>query len=183
LSPIAKWFGDIFTSAWDGITAAFGAVGNFFKGIFDTVVGIFAKIGTAVGNAISDAFKLVVNGVLSVIEGAINTIIKGINTVTGFLTKISGVKIGEVPKLNIPKLAKGGLAYAPTLAMVGDNKNAGSDPEVIAPLSKLKDMFPKSNVSLTIPIYVDGKLSRMEKISLNDIGNANFDLSNALGVL
>ena len=46
----------------------------------------------------------------------------------------------ENPPL-IPKLAKGGLAYAPTLAMVGDNRNAGTDPEVIAPLSKLKDII------------------------------------------
>lgn len=36
-------------------------------------------------------------------------------------------------------LAQGGLAYGPTLAMVGDNMNAASDPEVIAPLSKLRD--------------------------------------------
>ena len=40
-----------------------------------------------------------------------------------------------------PKLAQGGLAYAPTMAMVGDNRNARVDPEVIAPLSKLKGML------------------------------------------
>jgi hypothetical protein len=37
----------------------------------------------------------------------------------------------------IPKFAEGGLAYGPTLAVVGDNRNARNDPEVIAPLSKL----------------------------------------------
>jgi hypothetical protein len=37
----------------------------------------------------------------------------------------------------VPALASGGLAYAPTMAMVGDNPRASSDPEVIAPLSKL----------------------------------------------
>lgn len=41
----------------------------------------------------------------------------------------------------VPALAQGGLAYAPTLAMVGDNPSAAVDPEVIAPLSKLKDML------------------------------------------
>ncbi len=35
-------------------------------------------------------------------------------------------------------LANGGLAYGPTMALVGDNRGAGSDPEVIAPLSKLR---------------------------------------------
>jgi hypothetical protein len=38
----------------------------------------------------------------------------------------------------IPALAEGGLAYAPSLAVVGDNPNARVDPEVIAPLSKLE---------------------------------------------
>lgn len=43
--------------------------------------------------------------------------------------------------VNVPALAQGGLASAPTLAMVGDNPNASVDPEVIAPLSKLKSMM------------------------------------------
>lgn len=37
------------------------------------------------------------------------------------------------------KLATGGLAYGPTLAVVGDNPGATNDPEVVAPLSKLRD--------------------------------------------
>ena len=41
----------------------------------------------------------------------------------------------------VPALAEGGLAYGPTLAMVGDNRGANIDPEVVAPLSKLKDMI------------------------------------------
>lgn len=41
----------------------------------------------------------------------------------------------------VPALAEGGLAYGPTLAMVGDNRGANVDPEVVAPLSKLKDML------------------------------------------
>ncbi len=34
-------------------------------------------------------------------------------------------------------IAEGGLATGPTMALVGDNRNARVDPEVIAPLSKL----------------------------------------------
>lgn len=44
-------------------------------------------------------------------------------------------------KIGVPALAGGGVAYGPTMALVGDNKNAGVDPEVIAPLSALKDMI------------------------------------------
>jgi hypothetical protein len=47
-----------------------------------------------------------------------------------------------------PKLASGGLAYGPTLAVVGDNRGAASDPEVIAPLSKLRNYMGGQQLEL-----------------------------------
>lgn len=58
---------------------------------------------------------------------------------------------------NVPKLAKGGLAYGPTYSMVGDNPNAGVDPEVIAPLSRLKEMMAGGGTS-NVNIALSGKL-------------------------
>ena len=46
------------------------------------------------------------------------------------------------------KLANGGLAYGPTLAVVGDNRGAASDPEVIAPLSKLRNYMGGQQMEL-----------------------------------
>lgn len=46
------------------------------------------------------------------------------------------------------KLASGGLAYGPTLAVVGDNRGAASDPEVIAPLSKLRNYMGGQQLEL-----------------------------------
>lgn len=46
------------------------------------------------------------------------------------------------------KLATGGLAYGPTLAVVGDNRGAASDPEVIAPLSKLRNYMGGQQMEL-----------------------------------
>jgi tape measure domain-containing protein len=51
------------------------------------------------------------------------------------------VGAGLLDRIKVPALAQGGLAYGPTMAMVGDNRNAAIDPEVVAPLSKLKDMM------------------------------------------
>jgi|21_taG_2_1085346.scaffolds.fasta_scaffold00920_13 tape measure domain-containing protein len=48
----------------------------------------------------------------------------------------------------MPALAQGGLAYGPTTAIVGDNKNAAIDPEVIAPLSKLRDLMAGSGTQV-----------------------------------
>lgn len=46
------------------------------------------------------------------------------------------------------KLATGGLAYGPTLAVVGDNPGATSDPEVVAPLSKLRNYIGGQKLEL-----------------------------------
>ena len=47
------------------------------------------------------------------------------------------------------KLANGGLAYGPTMAVVGDNPGAANDPEVVAPLSKLRDYMGRQKLELT----------------------------------
>lgn len=62
---------------------------------------------------------------------------------TGNVPKAIGISLagGLLDRIQVPALAQGGLAYGPTMAMVGDNKNAAIDPEVVAPLSKLKDMM------------------------------------------
>ena len=52
--------------------------------------------------------------------------------------------------IHLPHLAKGGLATAPTLAMVGDNRNASIDPEVVSPLSKLQGMIGSNDHSAEI---------------------------------
>ena len=84
-----------------------------------------AKIIEAVAAFIADSFKKF--GVLGAVIGAAGGAAVGA-LFTAAVGKISGIK-----------LATGGLAFGPTLATVGDNPNAISDPEVIAPLSKLKD--------------------------------------------
>jgi tape measure domain-containing protein len=56
--------------------------------------------------------------------------------------------IGVMSRVQIPALAEGGLAYGPTTALIGDNRNARIDPEVVAPLSKLRDMMGGNQVEV-----------------------------------
>lgn len=42
---------------------------------------------------------------------------------------------------SIPKYAEGGLAYGKTLGIFGEYANASTNPEVVAPLSKLRDLI------------------------------------------
>lgn len=58
-----------------------------------------------------------------------------------------------IGSLGVPALAEGGLAYGPTLAMVGDNKGARTNPEVIAPLSKLKGMMDNGGGNMITPNF------------------------------
>ena len=64
-----------------------------------------------------------------------------------------------------PALAQGGLAFGPTMAVVGDNRNAGVDPEVIAPLSKLQSMMGGSSVQVT------GRLSGRDILLSSEMSN------------
>ena len=59
-------------------------------------------------------------------------------------------------KVAPPKLAQGGLATGPTMALVGDNRNARVDPEVIAPLSKLKSMMGDMGIGGTLETRISG---------------------------
>ena len=67
-----------------------------------------------------------------------------------------GVARSLIMKIGAPKLAQGGLAYGPTMATVGDNRNARVDPEVIAPLSKLKSMMGDMGVGGSLETRISG---------------------------
>lgn len=53
-----------------------------------------------------------------------------------------------------PALADGGIAFGETLARVGEYSGAGSNPEVIAPLNKLKDLLPGGAAAELLPADV-----------------------------
>ena len=72
---------------------------------------------------------------LNAIIGFINTVIGGINKLSFDIPEIKGITKGfhvgfDIPK--IPELASGGLAYGPTLAMIGE----GNDREAVLPLNQ-----------------------------------------------
>lgn len=50
--------------------------------------------------------------------------------------------LATVTAAGVPMLANGGLATGPTLAMVGEYAGASGNPEVIAPLDKLRSLLP-----------------------------------------
>lgn len=123
----------------------------------------FANVATAVGEGIAalitnadfdplQKFLSILGELLSQLGAALISFatakataeiaLKGGSWPVALAAGIAAVAAGVVLKnlANKPvKLATGGLAYGPTLAVVGDNPGAKSDPEVVAPLSKLRE--------------------------------------------
>ena len=110
------------------------------------------NIGAFLGRTLAD---MAINiGQYAITHGvAIEAIKESLKSMNGVLAIAAGVALialgagmkstiqRKAEESGVPALAQGGLAYGPTLAMVGDNRGASADPEVIAPLSKLKDML------------------------------------------
>ena len=109
----------------------------------------------AVSSALQVAKSMAIEGIFKAVSSAMKLPFPA-NIAAGALAAgaASALFNGLQSKIQPPKLAQGGLAYGPTLAMVGDNRMAGIDPEVIAPLSKLQDMLGGSQ-----RVEVMGKIS------------------------
>jgi len=160
-------------SIWDAVLDVFGVIVDVVRGIIrslqgvlDFITGIFTGdiekcvkglaefihgICIIIWGVIKGAINLVIdalNAVWSAFYGMLKEIVDGIGAFVGKIGDLLGKDWGftlpdEVPR--IPRLAQGGLVKAPTIAMVGDNKNAYNDPEVISPLSKLQGMLDSEN--------------------------------------
>lgn len=157
---IGGWFKQTFTEVFTNVKAVLQSIISF-------ITSVFAGNWSSAWNSIKKAFQSVWDGMVTVVkipinliisainkmtgavESAVNSIIDGLNTLSfdipDWVPKIGGshfgFDLGHIDIPEIPKLASGGLATAPTLAVVGDNRNASVDPEVIAPLSKLTSML------------------------------------------
>lgn len=139
-SGIGSWFSNKFQSAYNGIKNVFKNIGSFFSGIWDGIKKTFSKLGTNIGDAISNAVKSGINGVISLIERTINKAIGLINGGIDLINLIPGVYVGHISDLYLPRLAQGGYVKAntPQLAMIGDNRHQG---EVVAPEDKLHSIM------------------------------------------
>lgn len=115
---IGEGIGDLLSGkAFNPIKLMLEAIGNMLKQIGTTIITsstIFAKLKAVIGS-VGLGLAAIPVGMIAIAAGQV------------MLNKAQTIK-----------LAQGGLAYGPTLAVVGDNPGAAHDPEVVAPLSKLR---------------------------------------------
>lgn len=114
LTNLIEFVTNVFSGNW---SAAWQNVVNIFGNVFGMIVNLA---------------KVPINAVIS----AINWVLEKINsisvTIPDWIPGVGGATLGfNIP--TIPQLAAGGIATAPTLAMIGE----GGEPEAVMPLSKL----------------------------------------------
>lgn len=117
--------------------ALIGAFGQLVGNLWNGITSMFGEFAGKFGNFIGDIFKGAINGVLTFIENFINAPIDLLN---GFLGLINdafgwiGVHIDMVPRIQLPRLAEGGLALGATAAIIGEEGK-----EAVLPLENNTD--------------------------------------------
>lgn len=140
ISPVADFFSGMWNklkngakNAWEGIKSVFSTVANFFGDIFSKawkkVKDIFStggKIFDGIKDGIVNAFKTIVNAIITGINKVVALPFKGINWALNKIksVEILGLKpfdwISTISVPQIPKLAKGGITNGATLAEIGE---------------------------------------------------------------
>lgn len=190
LKPVINWLGNEFIQA-------FRNVGNYIKpileslkimfgGLIDFIVGVFTGNWQKAWQGVQNIFRGIFDGLTNIAKKPLNAIIDAINAMIRGLNKIKlpnwipgfgGMGI-NIP--TIPKLAKGGIVDAPTIAMVGE---AGK--EAVMPLenntgwitdlaAKVADRMPVSvgnsndnSMSGDLILQIDGSI--IGKVALNQL--------------
>lgn len=165
----------------DSIVAAAEAIGQIitgdlgFGGLMKAILTQFASFLKNIGTQLIEfgvmilAFKSALRSVLWNPWAAI-AIGAAMVAAAAVMTALINKNAGD----SVPALAAGGLAYGPTYAMVGDNPNARTDPEVIAPLSRLQSMLPTAGATQQIQITLGGQLTAKGRDLVYVLGKENF---------
>lgn len=131
------------------------AIASSVSGAFQNIIVGFGKgLGDLMSGNAFNPFKLVIESIGNMLVQLGTTIITTSELFLALKATLGTVGFGAlsipiglaaiaagtllVNQASVMKLARGGLAYGPTLAVVGDNPGAAHDPEVVAPLSKLR---------------------------------------------
>jgi len=139
LATAWEWFVGILTTAFEHVSGffqeAFENIGNFFEDVW---------------NGVADFFKGMINGLIDIVEGFINFFIDGLNMLIGPLNAVLDglafvtggaidLNIGEIPKVSIPRLAKGGVVLPSPGGSLVNVAEAG-EAEAIIPLDRFGGM-------------------------------------------
>ena len=134
-AEVSNVFGNAFGAAVADVVSGEKTAGQALKGL--AINAIRAVIQMAKANVIANATSPA--NAANLLSGGLATpafIVAGLSMLEGFLGGISA-------------FADGGIVSGPTLGLVGEYPGARTNPEVIAPLDKLRSMMGGQNVIVT----------------------------------
>jgi hypothetical protein len=157
---------DIRQSAIDaiaGVTEGFATGG--FKGAASALLSTLGDIAIQLG-------KIAI-GVGIGIQG-IQLALETLNPFAAIAAGVALVALGAIAKASASslKLASGGVAYGPTSALIGEYPGAKSNPEVVAPLSKLKDLLGNATGNApSVPSQIVLRANGSDLVAVLDLNN------------
>lgn len=89
----------------------------------------------------------------------------------GWVMALAAIASMTAALLSIPKFAKGGIAFGPTLGLFGEYPGASSNPEVVAPLDRLRSMLrPDDGAAGRVRFVIEGRdlvgiMDRMDRFN------------------
>ena len=152
ITPAVKSAADMLTPMQAILVEGINTFADLAAGGFESMKELAQAVKKSVAEIIGNLIRMFVAKALAGLPPTpfMLAIAPAIAALAGNLGKSLVMKIGA------PKLAEGGLATGPTMALVGDNRNARVDPEVIAPLSKLKSMMGDMGVGGSLETRISG---------------------------
>jgi len=152
IAPVAKSAYDSLGQGQQIIAASILSFGELAASGFESMKELAAAVRKSIADIIANFIRMYVAKALASVPLSpfMVAIAPAIAAAAG------GVARSLIMKIGAPKLAEGGLAYGPTMATVGDNRNARVDPEVIAPLSKLKSMMGDMGMGGVLETRISG---------------------------
>ncbi|TLX78403.1 hypothetical protein E9993_01610 [Labilibacter sediminis] len=123
-----------------------GTISGAMESFFNEDANFLEGFGQLIGGLAEQFGKLLIAQGMAIF--AFNESLKTLNPFIAIAGGVAMVAAGAAIKTftsSPPKLANGGIAYGRTLAEVGEYSGAKSNPEVIAPLNKLKTLIQPMN--------------------------------------
>ena len=149
-----------------GVSGVASVMGNLGKVVGGTA-GAWLEWGQSVLQAIASAIpqitqltqKQIAQGTANAYAGATGAGASVASTpYIGPILAIAAIASVLAAMASIPKYAEGGIAYGKTLGMFGEYANASTNPEVVAPLSKLRDLIePAGGTGGEVVFHIAGR--------------------------
>jgi tape measure domain-containing protein len=152
ITPEVKSVSDYLTPLQNSLILGIEQFANLAQSGLTSMKELASAIRQSVGVIVGDMVKIFVAKALAGLPPSpfLLAAAPAIATLAGNLAK------GLIGKIGLKAFADGGLVFGPTPALVGDNPGARTDPEVIAPLSKLKDYLNPAGGAFVAEARISG---------------------------